>query len=54
MEVGHLCAVHAVARRVEISKACLLDGEKNEYGYRGASDARLYPILDGIQPRYSP
>jgi hypothetical protein len=33
MEVGHLRAVHTVARRVEISKARLLDGKSDKYEY---------------------
>ena len=30
---GHLCAVHAVAPRVEISKGRLVDRESDEYEY---------------------
>jgi hypothetical protein len=50
MEEGHLRAVHAVARRVEIRMACcLLDGERNKYGYRGSPEGSNYLMLDGIQ-----
>jgi cytoskeletal protein RodZ len=33
MEEGDLRVLYAVARRVEISKACLLDIESDEYEY---------------------